>query len=74
MPIYEYQCTSCGEKFEVMQSMGADGSELKCPKCNTKNPRRLLSAFFAGGSSTSGFSDTSCPTCDSGVCNLPPME
>lgn len=73
MPIYEYQCTGCGEKFEVMQRMGADGSELKCPKCNAKNPKRLLSAFFGfvKGSSTREFSDTSCPT---GTCNLPPME
>ena len=31
MPIYEYQCTQCGEKFEVRQSIGEDGSKLNCP-------------------------------------------
>lgn len=74
MPIYEYQCAQCGEKFEVRQAMGEDGAKLNCPKCSARNPRRLLSSFFSTGSSTSEFSETSYPTCDSGVCGLPPME
>ena len=46
MPIYEYQCSQCGEKFEVRQSIGDDGALakiytvmnlkiLKFPKPNT---------------------------------------
>jgi len=53
MPIYEYQCTQCEERFEVRQSMGADGSELHCPKCTTQNPKRVLSSFFTLSSTTS---------------------
>ena len=32
MPIYEYRCTQCEERFEVRQSFGEDGSKLNCPK------------------------------------------
>jgi putative FmdB family regulatory protein len=72
MPIYEYQCTQCGERFEVRQSIGEDGSKLNCPKCNTRNPRRLLSSFYSPGSGKTEPSEISYPTCSSGVCNLPP--
>jgi len=70
MPVYEYQCSECGKKFEIRQSMGEDGSKLSCPNCSSSNLRRILSSFFSQGSA----SDISCPTCNSGTCGLPPME
>ena len=73
MPIYEYQCPRCGEKFEVRQAMGEGGSDLSCPKCHAPNPKRVFSSFFSPGSSTSEPSGISCPTCSSGVCGLPPI-
>ena len=74
MPIYEYQCSQCGEKFEMRQSIGEDGSKVNCPKCGTPNPRRLISSFFSPGSSKVEPSAPSCPTCSSDICGLPPME
>ena len=71
MPIYEYQCSQCGQKFEVRQSIGEDGSKLSCPKCNAQNPKRLFSSFFSPGVSEP--SEISCPTCTTGTCGLPPM-
>lgn len=72
MPLYEYQCNQCGEKFEVRQAMGGDGSKLNCPKCQAGNPRKLFSTFFSPGSSES--SDISFPgSCPTGTCGLPPM-
>lgn len=65
MPIYEYQCTQCEEKFEVIQSIGEDGSKLTCPKCTAQNPRRLFSSFYSPGSSRAW------PP--KGTCGLPPM-
>ncbi len=62
MPIYEYQCTECGERFEVRQNVGADGSSLSCPKCHSGNPRKLLSLFSTQRPSGSGSSDISCLT------------
>ena len=33
MPIYEYACNSCNEKFEqLVRSMSSD-TKIKCPRC-----------------------------------------
>jgi len=73
MPIYEYQCSQCGQRFEVRQGLGEDGSGLDCPKCNAPNPKRLFSSFFSHGSGETEASEMNYPTCSSGVCGLPPM-
>jgi putative FmdB family regulatory protein len=51
MPIYEYECTKCGEKFELHRSMSDDDSNLKCPKCGKGQPKKVLSTFFDATSS-----------------------
>jgi putative FmdB family regulatory protein len=52
MPIYEYECSTCGNTFELMHSVNADPPK-KCetPKCKGK-PKRLVSAsgFILKGS------------------------
>jgi len=48
MPIYEYECTSCGERFELRRSIADSDSEIKCPKCGAKHPRRVFSVFARG--------------------------
>ena len=73
MPIYEYQCVHCEQKFEVRQAIGEDGSSMSCPKCHAGDPKKLISLFFSRGSSVTERSEASCPTCSSGVCGLPPM-
>jgi len=50
MPIYEYECLSCGERFDVCRSMSDRDSEIKCPKCGTENLRRIFSLFTTGSS------------------------
>jgi putative FmdB family regulatory protein len=70
MPIYEYQCAQCGERFEVLHPMGDDGSKLSCPKCNAQSPKSLFSSFSNLGSSTSEVSETSSPTCNTNICGL----
>lgn len=56
MPIYEYKCTSCGEKFELRRSMN-DTSEIRCPKCGDEKPKRVFSVFAMN---SSGSAHTSC--------------
>ena len=51
MPIYEYECKECGYKFEVLQRLDQDDSDLICPKCNAKKPVRVFSVFSSGDSS-----------------------
>ena len=42
MPLYEYECTKCGNRFERIQKF-SDKSVKTCPKCKGK-VQRLLSA------------------------------
>jgi putative FmdB family regulatory protein len=42
MPLYEYQCTVCGERVEVIQKM-SDPPSTHCPKCGGAM-RKLLSS------------------------------
>jgi putative FmdB family regulatory protein len=43
MPIYEYKCTSCGHKKEVLQKM-ADAPLKECPACGKATLSKLISA------------------------------
>ncbi|HET9766610.1 MAG TPA: zinc ribbon domain-containing protein [Thermoanaerobaculia bacterium] len=49
MPLYEYRCRGCGERFEVLQRLGASGDDVPCPRCGEERPERVLSTFAAGG-------------------------
>jgi len=50
MPIYEYECPSCDERFEFRRGITDSDSEIKCPKCGAENPRRVFSVFARGSS------------------------
>ena len=43
MPLYEYQCESCGERFELIQKF-SDPPPEKCTKCGKGPVQRLLSS------------------------------
>jgi putative FmdB family regulatory protein len=43
MPIFEYQCTSCGREFEALMRSSSPAPE--CPACNSTDLRKKLSAF-----------------------------
>ncbi|MDD5005511.1 MAG: zinc ribbon domain-containing protein [Candidatus Omnitrophica bacterium] len=43
MPNYEYECQSCGYKFEKFQYMN-DAPIKECPKCHANKAKRLISA------------------------------
>lgn len=72
MPIYDYQCSSCGHKAEVMRKVSAASVEV-CPQCAKETFSKQLSApsfqlsgtgwyatdFKGGGSSTSAKSASS---------------
>ncbi len=70
MPIYEYECKSCGNVFEKMQSINTESRIETCPKCS-KDAERKISAtsYHLTGS---GFYNTDkkspAPACPSGSC------
>ena len=43
MPIYEYQCSACGRRLEVLQKI-SDKPLKKCPDCGKDQLRKLVSA------------------------------
>lgn len=43
MPIYEYQCGSCGSKKEHLQKLSAEPI-LVCPECGRNTYTKLISA------------------------------
>ncbi|MCS6949287.1 MAG: zinc ribbon domain-containing protein [Armatimonadota bacterium] len=45
MPIYEFRCKGCGQKFEQRFS-STEVSGVTCPQCGSAEVSRLLSLFF----------------------------
>ena len=74
MPIYEYICSDCKQKFELLKPMSQAGEGVSCPQCGGK-AGRVLSRFCShadeeldfmgsgGGSSCSSCSADSCSSC-----------
>jgi len=47
MPVYEFECEECGERFEELTSSETRG--LACPSCASTRTRRLLSRVSPAG-------------------------
>ncbi|PWH18568.1 MAG: FmdB family transcriptional regulator [Ardenticatenia bacterium] len=64
MPIYEYVCQDCGERYEKLVRSGTDKVELICPRCGSRQARKALSLFGLRGDVASsrgaGVSTSSC--------------
>lgn len=55
MPLYEYYCSDCKSKFEMLVSY-RHADDIVCTKCRGEHVRRLLSVFaFPHGSGEDGF-------------------
>ena len=74
MPLYEYICKECFHHFELIVH---SSTILMCPKCETQNIEKQLSAFsVSGGEEKFGFEESSggCGTCGDprgpGACSM----
>lgn len=47
MPIYEFECEGCGERFEEL--VGPEVAALVCPACGSERTRRLMSGVSPPG-------------------------
>lgn len=45
MPIYEYRCRECGERFEVSAPLEKRDKLAVCPKCHGKKVELVISSF-----------------------------
>ncbi len=80
MPIFEYKCSECESKFEILTKSSND-NKISCPECDSSKVKKLFSTFSASTGSAS-YSDNSCAAwkcnvdvpsvggCASGMCGL----
>ena len=69
MPIYEYVCQDCGEKYEKFVRSSTAEVKLICPTCGSERGEKAFSVFGAIGSSASssaGSFASSAPACGPG--------
>ncbi len=48
MPIFEFRCKKCGEVFESFIMKGIE--KVNCPRCNSSEVEKLISAPNISGS------------------------
>ncbi len=68
MPLFEYVCVRCGDRFELLVRSGhgaADG-EPACPKCGYERVQKQLSGFAVRGVATAGSSRSDAASCSPG--------
>ena len=54
MPLYEYSCHECGERFELfVRSSAHQKTALACPRCGSQKVRKAISLFGIGGAGES---------------------
>ena len=63
MPIYEYECTDCGEPFEELILSISKEVEVHCPTCESAAVKKKISLFGTTASDAGGsFSSAACTT------------
>jgi putative FmdB family regulatory protein len=73
MPIYEYRCRDCDERFERFVS---GESRIACPECESRRVDRLLSVFAVsnGSSKAAASAGGGCGSCGDprgpGACSI----
>jgi len=76
MPVYEYRCKNCNQKYEIFYKGKEDKEKIVCPKCSSRKNKKLLSGFSAGNSNSfenpcsSGSCGIAAGGCASGICGL----
>ncbi|MDD4877088.1 MAG: zinc ribbon domain-containing protein [Dehalococcoidales bacterium] len=45
MPIYEYECISCSNRFELLMSIAASDADISCPGCGNKDVIKVITTF-----------------------------
>ncbi|MBU0549831.1 MAG: zinc ribbon domain-containing protein [Candidatus Omnitrophota bacterium] len=69
MPVYEYQCNKCNNKFELLVRTNLE--EISCPDCHSLKVNRLFSTFASFSKDSKGniSSSSGCSSCASHNCS-----
>jgi putative FmdB family regulatory protein len=57
VPLYEYRCTTCDSRFEVLRRVAQGSEGLACPACGQDEVEKEFSTFagsVAGGAGSCG--------------------
>jgi putative FmdB family regulatory protein len=65
MPLFEYRCSKCGNKFEELVT-GDRNAQIPCPSCKATSTEKLMSAI---GGISMGKPSTGFPPCGSSGCS-----
>ncbi|MDP2931984.1 MAG: zinc ribbon domain-containing protein [Chloroflexota bacterium] len=69
MPIYEYSCSGCKHKFELMRPMSRAMETCPCPKCGRTAPRAVSRFCRTSGGTSPSASHSACSSCSSSSCS-----
>ncbi len=53
MPLFEYSCLTCGNRFEKLEKADAEGKR-ECPGCGSSDVKKELSSFATAGGAAPG--------------------
>jgi putative FmdB family regulatory protein len=72
MPLYEYVCSKCGCRFELIRSISQSNEGAPCPSCQHE-AGRVLSLFSSLSKDSSGLATSvggsSCTSCSAASCD-----
>ena len=73
MPIYEYACSDCGLKFELLRALSQANEGASCLHCHN-NAERIFSTFASFSKSNSGLTaplagSNPCASCSATSCD-----
>ncbi len=72
MPLYEYVCSRCGFRFELLRPISRSSEGASCPCCQN-GAERVLSPFTSFSKSDSGVTTalggSSCSSCSAASCD-----
>ncbi|UCD34216.1 MAG: zinc ribbon domain-containing protein [Nitrospiraceae bacterium] len=57
MPVYEYICLKCKEKFSLLQSLHPAEKNTECPRCSSRDVKKVISSFCCGSGGKDSPSD-----------------
>lgn len=54
MPLFEYRCKDCGERFETLVFSSSGDEGVECPKCHGTQTEKQISMFASSGARDAG--------------------
>jgi putative FmdB family regulatory protein len=67
MPVFEYSCLDCKKRFSMLEGVGQNRPDRACPKCKSRNLKKLISLFSRVKSEESRLEALTDPSSLSGV-------